>query len=216
MLADRYPVALSVSAGLGLTGAVLMFGPAEVAVRCVTEPDLVDAYLDVDHQYNLKIIALALDLGVDIVKRNGFYESCDLFSPALLNRFLGDRLSHEAALVHSAGKLFGYTLLSGYVPIVDWLASVGIDSLFCPDVFLRGGNARLLADTMGATTSFWTGPSDTIHMPYERPDEVRKAVRHVFEVFGTIGLIITPCSTSKAVFPWENVLAMIDEWMVLR
>ena len=215
-LADRYQVAHSLSAGLGLTGAVNMFGPTEISVLCVTEPDLVDAYLEVDHRYNLGIMALAPDLGVDIVKRNGFYESCDLFSPALLSRFLADRLRCEAALVHSAGKLFGYTLLSGYVPILDGLASLGIDSLFCPDVFLRGGNARLLADKMSGTTSFWTGPSDTVHMPYERPDEVRRAVRHVFAVFGRTGLVITPCSTAKAVFPWENVLAMIDEWRKLR
>ena len=134
----------------------------------------------------------------------------------MLGRFLSDRLRREAALVHAGGALFGYTLLSGWVPIVDWLATLGIDSLFCPDVFLRGGNARLLADTLGAATSFWTGPSDTIHMPYERPDEVRRAVRHVFESFGRTGLIVTPCSTSKAVFPWENVLAMIDEWKALR
>jgi hypothetical protein len=146
--------------------------------------------------------------GADVVRRNGFYESCDLFSPALLSRFLADRLKREATLVHSAGGLFGYTMLSGYVPILEGPASLGIDSLLCPDVFLRGGDAHLQADTMGATT--------TLHMPYERPDEVRKAVRHVFEVFGTTGLIVTPCSTAKAVFPRENVLAMIDEWRALR
>lgn len=215
-LAARYDVPLSVSCGLGLTGAVHMFGPAEISMRCLTEPDLVDAYLEVDHQYNLQVMALALDQGADIIKRNGFYESCDLFSPAILRRFLANRLQRESALVHAAGRLFGYTLLSGYVPILDWLGSAGIDSLFCPDVFLRDGNARTLAAAMGGTTSFWTGPSDTIHMPYDRPDEVRKAVRHVVEVFGRTGLIITPCSTSKAVFPWANVLAMIDEWRTLR
>jgi len=215
-LADRFQVALSVSAGLGLTGAVHLFGPAEIAVRCVTEPDLVDAYLEVDHRYNLEVMALALEMGVDVVRRNGFYESCDLFSPALLRRFLAERLRREADLVHAAGALFGYTMLSGYAPILGWLASVGFDSLFCPDVFLRGGHARALADTLGATTSFWTGPSDTIHMPYERPGEVRAAVRHVFDVFGKTGLVLTPCSTAKAVFPWENVLAMIDEWRSLR
>lgn len=215
-LAARYAVPLSASCGLGLTGAVHMFGPTEAAMRCVTEPELVDAYLEVDHRYNLAIMEIALELGVDIVKRNGFYESCDLFSPAVLSRFLSERLRREAALVHAGGALFGYTLLSGWVPILDRLAALGIDSLFCPDVFLRGGDARLLVDTLGAVTSFWTGPSDTIHMPYERPDEVRRAVRHVFEAFGRTGLILTPCSTAKAVFPWENVLAMIDEWKKLR
>lgn len=49
-------------------------------------------------------------------------------------------------------------------------------------------------------------------MPYERPDEVRQAVRKVFEVFGKTGLILTPVSSAKAVLPWQNVLAMVDEW----
>jgi hypothetical protein len=215
-LAERYGVALCMYHGHGLTGAVSMFGPAAISMLCMTEPDLVDSYLEVDHQFNLKIMEIGLDLGCDIVRRNGFYETCDLYSPVLLQRFLGNRLRREADLVHSAGKWFGYTVLSGYRPIMDHLAAVGFDSLFCPDIFLRDGDGQVLVDKMGKTTSFWTGPSDTIHMPYERPEEVRKAVRRVFEVFGKTGLLLTPCSSSKAVFPWENILAMVDEWKKLR
>jgi len=215
-LADRYQVPVCAGLGSGLTGAVSMFGPTAAAMFSVAEPDLTDAYLEVDHQYNLKIMELALDLGADIIRRNGFYESCDLYSPDALQRFLGERLRREAALTRSVGKLFGYTILSGYAPIAGWLATLGIDSLFCPDVVLRGGNGPALFSALGGTASFWTGPSDTIHMPYERPDKVRQAVRRVFEVFGKTGLIVTPCSSAKAVFPWENVLAMIDEWKKWR
>jgi hypothetical protein len=215
-LAERYQVAFSMSAGLGLSGAVNMFGPSEIALRCMTDPELVDAYLEVDHQYNLGIMERGLDLGVDLIRRNGFYETCDLFSPALLQRFLGRRLKREADLVHAAGKVIGYTVLSGYGPMLDHLAAVGFDCLICPDVFLRGGDGRLLADKLGSHTSFWTGPSDTVHLPWERPEAVRQAVRQVFEVFGKTGLLITPCSSAKAVFPWENVLAMVDEWRTLR
>lgn len=211
-LADRHQVALRAAVGLGLTGAVNMFGPTAAAMCCVAEPELMDAYLEVEHRYNLGAMELALDLGADMINRNGFYESCDLFSPDLLRRFLGDRLKREAALTHSAGKLFGYTILSGYAPIAGWLATLGIDSLFCPDIFLRDGDGPGLVGALGNTASFWTGPSDTIHLPYEKPDEVRQAVRKVFEVFGMTGLILTPVSSAKAVFPWENVLAMVDEW----
>jgi len=215
-LAERYGIAICLEQGLGLSGAVNMFGPTEIATACITDPELVDAYLEVDHRFNLKIMELGLNLGADMVRRNGFYETCDLYSPAVLKRFLGNRLKREADLVHSAGKLIGYVILSGYGPITDHLASVGFDTLFCPDIFLRDGNGPALADAQGKNTSFWTGPSDTIHMPYNRPQEVRKAVRRVFEAFGKTGLILTPVSTAKAVFPWENVLAMVDEWKTLR
>jgi hypothetical protein len=215
-LAEGYQAAVCLSAGLGLTGTVSMFGPTEIAMLCLTDPDLVDAYLEVDHQYNLAIMQCGLELGVDIVRRNGFYESCDLFSPALLQRFLGQRLRREAELVHAAGSVIGYTMLSGFSPALDHLAALDIDCLICPDIFLRDGDGPRLAAALGGRTSFWTGPSDTVHLPWERPDEVRQAVRQVFEVFGRTGLLITPCSSSKAVFPWVNVLAMIDEWRALR
>ena len=109
-LVERYGIALCLCQGLGLTGAVNMFGPTEISLLCLSDPDLVDAYLEVDHEYNLKTMEIGLDLGADMIRRNGFYETCDLYSPAVLKRFLGNHLRREADLVHSAGKLIGYTI----------------------------------------------------------------------------------------------------------
>jgi hypothetical protein len=215
-LADKFGLATCFSFGLGLTGALNMFGPEQLCVLAAEQPELVDSYLALDHEWNLANYEIALDLGVDIVRRNGFYESCDFFSPRMLERFLAGRLRREVQLVHEAGKPIGYTLLSGFSPMLEYLSSLGFDCLVCPDVFLKDNGAFRLQEKLGDRMSFWTGPSDTVHMPWERPDRVRKAVRHVFEVFGKTGLLITPCSSSKAVFPWSNVLAMIDEWRTLR
>ena len=215
-IAERYNIVLGLYEGLGLTGAVHMFGATEICMLSVTEPDLVDAYLDVDHQYNLKIMELALDMGVDMIRRNGFYETCDLFSPALLDKFLFNRLKEEIRLVHQADKLIGYTLLTGVMPLMDYLARLDFDCIFCPDVFYKDMDAAKIKMKLGEHKSFWVGPSDTIHLPYDRPDETRAAVRHVFNTFGKTGLIVTPCSSSKAVFPWSNILAMVDEWKKMR
>jgi len=215
-LAAHYQVATSLEVGMGLSGAVNMFGPTQISMLTISDPGLVDAYLEVDHQYNLKMIEIGLELGIDMIRRNGFYETCDLFSPNLLKKFLENRLKNETKLVHSAGKLMGYSILSGYTPILDYLSNIGFDCLFCPDIFLNSNNGQPLVDKMGHHTSFWSGPSDTLHMPWNKPEEVRKAVRKVFEVFGKKGLILTPCSSCKAVFPWNNVLAMVDEWKKLR
>jgi hypothetical protein len=214
--ADKYNLATCYYDGLGLTGALDIFGPTRLCELAVEDPALVDAYLEVDHQYNLAMYEIALDMGVDCIRRNGFYESADLYSPHMLEQFLGKRLREEVALVHQAGRPIGYTMLSGYAPIIEYLATLGIDCLVCPDVFLRDGDADVLKDKLGAATSFWTGPSDTVHLPWEQPNEVRKAVRYIFETFGKTGLIISPCSSAKAVFPWSNILAMIDEWRELR
>jgi len=215
-LAEKYRLATCFYFGLGLTGALQMFGPTQVCMLAATEPGLIDAYLELDHRFTLKNYEIALDLGVDMIRRNGFYESCDFYSPAMLERFLGWRLQEEIKIVHEAGKPIGYTLLTGIMPMLDYLARLDFDCIMCPDVFMKGADAWRIKEKLGNRKSFWTGPSDTIHMPVERPEEVRKAIRHVFEVFGKTGLLVTPCSSSKAVFPWVNVLAMIDEWKQLR
>jgi hypothetical protein len=215
-LADAYGVATCFYFGLGLTGALDMFGATQVCTVAADDPAVLEAYLELDHQWNLRTYEIALDLGVDFVRRNGFYESCDFFSPTMLGAMLGPRLRREVELVHQAGRPIGYTMLSGFGPMLDHLAGLGVDCLMCPDVFLKDGDAGLLREKLGGLMSFWTGPSDTIHMPWDRPEAVRQAVRHVFEVFGPRGLLITPCSSSKAVFPWSNVLAMVEQWKELR
>lgn len=215
-LADTYGLAICFGSGTGLTGAVQVFGPTAVCELALTDPGLVDAYLELEHQYNLRNYELAMDLGIDMIGRNGFYETCDLFSPALLERFLFRRLQEEIRLVHAGGRVIGYTQLTGIMPMLDYLARLEFDCIVGPDVFFHGMDAVKINAALGAKKSFWTGPSDTIHMPWDKPEEVRQAVRHVFNVFGKTGLIITPCSSSKAVFPWNNVLAMIDEWKALR
>jgi len=214
--ADTYSLALCFSFGLGLSGALQMFGPTEACTLAASDPDILDAYLDIDHRWNLAVYDIVLDLGVDIVRRNGFYESCDFYGPATLRTLLGRRLSEEIRLVHQGGAVIGYTLLTGVTPMCEHLASLDFDCIVCPDIFMKGMDGPAIAAALGGRKSFWTGPSDTLHMPWDRPEEVRKAVRRVFEVFGKTGLILTPCSSSKAVFPWRNVLAMVDEWKALR
>ncbi|NQU11722.1 hypothetical protein HQ590_13085 [bacterium] len=211
-LADRYQLATCFYFGLGLTGALQVFGAEAAPVLAAEQPELIEAYLELDHQWNLRNYEIALELGADFVRRNGFYETADFYSPAMLERFLGPRLRREIDLVHQAGRPIGYTLLSGYQPLLDYLSGLGFDCLICPDVFLRDGDARALQEKLGAQVSFWTGPSDTVHLPWEKPEAVRAAVRRVFEVFGKTGLLLTPCSSSKAVFPWANIEAMIEEW----
>jgi hypothetical protein len=48
------------------------------------------------------------------------------------------------------------------------------------------------------------------------PEIVREAVRKVFAVFGKTGLVISAVSSVHPMMPWENTLAMLDEWRKLR
>ncbi|MDD5598903.1 MAG: uroporphyrinogen decarboxylase family protein [Victivallaceae bacterium] len=205
-----------VDIGKGLTGMQQLCGAAELCLMTVENPDLVHAYLEYEHQANLRHIEIAASQGVDIIRRNGFYESCDFYSPAMLKEFLGARLQAEAEAAHSGGCLFAYTLHTGVMPMLDYLKDLNFDCLMQVDIAFKTHDIKLINRELGGQKSFWTGPSNTYHMWSENPDDVRNAVRQCFACFGREGLLITACPSSHSIMPWANTLAMIDEWKKLR
>lgn len=213
--ADRWQLATMAHIGMGLTGAQQLCGAEQICMLTVDNPELVDEYLEAEHQLNLRRMEIAMDLGVHSVRRNGYYETCDFYSPRMIERFLGERLRREAETVHQGGGLISYTLHTGVMPMLDHVASLGMDCVFGLDVAFRGQDPSIIKSKLGDTYSFWTGPSNTHHMWSDDPDDVRKAVREVFEVFGKRGLIITACPSSHSIMPWENTVAMVEEWKKL-
>lgn len=214
--ADRYRLAVGAYLGMGLTGAMQLASATEVCLMAAERPELLEAYLELEHRRNLRAMELAIEWGADIVQRNGFYESADFYSPALLERLLGPRLRAEAALVHQAGLPFAYTLHTGVMPMLDYLDGLGLDCLFGLDIVFQGVDLDRIRDRLGARMCFWTGPSSTYHI-FPGPEEaVRAAVRRVFATFGRRGLILAAAVSSHSIMPWAHTLAMIDEWKRLR
>lgn len=214
-LADAYGLATAAIAGMGLTGAQHLFGVTDLCLMSVDNPELVDAYLEHEHQLNLRAIDAAGELGADIIRRNGFYETADFYGPATLDRFLARRLNAEAAAAHRHGMVMAYTAHTGIMPILDYLDGLTLDSIVGMDIAFKGMDVRQVVGKLAHTKAFWTGPSSTYHI-WRGPDETRQAVREVFECFGRTGLILCQCVSSHSIMPWESTEAMIDEWKRLR
>jgi len=204
-LADRYQLATIASAGAGLTGAMQLFGASELCLMTLENPALVDEYLEYEHQINL----------VDILGRNGFYESADFYSADTLERFLGKRLRLEADSAKAGRMLTRYTINTGVMPILDYLATLTTDSFFGIDIAFEGVDLRAIRDRLAPAKSFWIGPSSVYHI-WKGPEPTRQAVRDVFDVFGKRGLILAPCVSAHSIMPWESTLALIEEWRALR
>jgi hypothetical protein len=214
-LADRFDLALYGAGGLGLTGAQHLFGVRELCLLTIEDPELVDAYLALDHEKNLLLVQVMGELGVDIFNRNGFYETADFYSPAMLGRFLTERLNAEARLAHGYGMKIAYTAHTGVMPILDHLAGLEVDSVVGIDLVFHGVEPGLIRDKLAATKAFWTGPSSTFHI-WKGPEATREGVRLAMETFGPTGLILSPCVSFHSIMPWESTLAMIEEWKRLR
>ncbi len=215
-LADRWQLPTMISIGMGMTGAMHLFGAEQLCMMTLDNPSLVDSYLELEHQLNLRSIEIATDFGVDIVRRNGFYETADFYSPDMLEKFLAERLREEIEAVHQAGKVIGYTIHTGIMPMLSYLKKLDFDCLMHIDIAFHGVDLNAIRDSQEGRKSFWLGPSGTYHMWSQDPETVRSAVREVFRVFGRRGLLLTPCPSAHSIMPWENTLAMIDEWRKLR
>lgn len=214
-LAKKYDLATMAFVGSGMTGAMGLFGVNELCMLTIEDPDLLDAYLEHEHQINVRTIEVLGSLGVETIRRNGFYETTDLYSPDTLRRFLSRRLSKEADAAHAAGMLTSYTVHTGLMPIVDYLADLNFDSFFGVDIAFKNTDLRVLHSALTPAKTFWTGPSSTFHL-WNGPDATREAVREVMGVFGNRNLILAPCVSAHSIMPWESTLAMVDEWKKLR
>jgi hypothetical protein len=211
-LADRHGLAVMAMVGTGMTGGMQMFGAEPLCVMVRQNPGLVEAFLEHEHRINLRTIEVLGDWGVDIMGRNGFYETADFYGPKMLERFVGQRLRREAAAARSAGLLTSYTIHTGIMHILDYLAGLTMDSLFGIDTAFRGIDLERVRDRLGVGKGLWIGPSSTYHL-WAGPEVTIQAVRRVFEVFGgRPGFILSPGVSAHSIMPWESTLAMIDEW----
>lgn len=215
-IADEFGLATRAGIGLGLTGALQMFGPNELCIKMVESPELVEAYLDLDHRLNMRSIEIALDLGVDILHRNGFYETADFYSPAMLRRFLLDRLQAEFGAARDGGAATCYTVNTGLMPMLEYLRELEVDCLFSIDIAHKDHDFERIVASQEGTKSFWIGPSSAYHLQEPDLEVTRAAVRECFRVVGREGLIISPCPSLHSIMPWQSGVAMLEEWRRLR
>ena len=214
-LARKYNLPMFSSIGTGLTGALQLFGAEALCMAIVDQPAMVHEYLELEHKGNMIVLEQALGHGVDIVIRNGFYETADFYGAHTLRELLKDRLQEEFKFVHDADKVAVYTQNTGVMPLLDYLDELDFDCVNKLEISPECADIKVIANKLGSKKSFWTGPSNTFHM-WSDTETIRQAVRDVFEVFGKRGLIITGSPSSHSTTPWENSLAMIDEWKRLR
>ncbi|MGI6562326.1 MAG: uroporphyrinogen decarboxylase family protein [Clostridia bacterium] len=214
--ADQYRLPVSTPGGMGLTLGLQLFLPEKLCLKVIENPAIVHEFLEMEHQCNRKVIELAGNFGVDIIQRNGFYETCDFYSPKMLEEFLEKRISDEVALTHQAGMKMMYTAHTGIMPMLDYLNRLNIDCIFGIDIAFPGVDLNKIKVKLFDKKSLFIGPSSTHHLWNPDPQVTRNAVRTVYETFGKRGIILGPCVSMHSIMPWENLLAMIDEWKIIN
>lgn len=205
VLAQRLGLATMVTIGMGLTAAFLLFGVRSIRLS-VKHPEVIESFLEVEHETTMRQLKVALE-NVDIVRRNGFYETTDFWSPRQLQNFLEERLRDEAEQVRSADRVCCYTVCTGVMPILDYLAELPFDAYEGIEPALGNQDMRIVAQKLGSKKCIWGGVSAPVHIGLGNPETVRKAVQNAFQIFGWRGFILHAVPSIREQWPWENVSA---------
>jgi len=215
-VADRWQVPIRAAVGTGLTTALSLFGAENAVLLSVDEPDLIDRLAEIEHRATMKRIELCARAGVDFLSRNGFYETTDFWSPAQIDRFLVARLRRELDLAHEFDLPVAYTVCTGIMPMLEQLKSLAFDCLFSIEPVLGDQDMSAVARELAPVSCIWGGLSAPMDIGEGTPEGVRAAVREFYGTFGRIGTILLAGPSIRPQWPWENVMAMIDEWQKQR
>ncbi|MFH1567752.1 MAG: hypothetical protein ABIL09_07100, partial [Gemmatimonadota bacterium] len=120
-LADQYQAITYASCGMGLTAGIQLFGAEPGVALSMDRPDIVERFLAVEHEATMGRAAALAHMGVDVICRNGFYETMDFWSPRQVRAFLDPLIRAEIEVMKSGGAVVTYTVCTGIMPMLDLL-----------------------------------------------------------------------------------------------
>jgi len=215
-LAEKRQVPIIGFGGYSLSAAIWLMGAQNAVFSSIDNPGVIEGILEIIHSTHRKMIEIMLDWGVEIILRYGWYDTTDFWSPNQYKKWVMPQLKRDISLVHSMGALFIYQACTGIKPLLPFYKQLEFDCLAEFEPVLGRLSIEELKKELGDKKSFWGGLSAPMHIGEGTPQQVRDAVRRAFMCFGRKGFILKPSPTIRASWPWENVLAMIDEWKKFR
>jgi len=169
---------------------------------------------DFFYAYHLRMFQACAGL-IDLCEVTDDYGSqrAPLISLQLFREFYKPHVQRFIDLCHSFNvKVFHHD--DGAIrPLLPDLVEMGIDVLdpvqsVCPGMEMEG-----LKRDFGHRLCFHGGIDNQYVLPFGKPDDVRREVRHAIDVLASdgTGYILAPCHALQSVTPVENILAMYDE-----
>jgi uroporphyrinogen-III decarboxylase len=214
--AQSHEVLVDFKWGSVVDTACWLAGMTELVYMAVDEPAFLQDLLSLIEAWDRQRMAPILEAGVDLYIRRGWYESSELWSPALYQRFILPGLRRDVEMVHQAGARFGYIMTTAQAPLAELLLASGIDVLIGVDP-VQGKSTGLegIKRQLGGRVCLWGGVNGFMTMELGTVEEVRAEVRRALEVLKPGGgMILSPVDnvTADTERAWQNVHALIAEW----
>lgn len=212
-------VVLESIASMGTDMATWLCGVDGMLYMALDKPDMFSALLDLIQEYDKRSIELLLDTPVDLIIRRGWYEGAAFWSPVLYRQFFAPRIKELVHMVHQGGRLMGYIMSTGFMPLLDILVELGYDVHYYIDPVQGGAGVDLgkVKRTFADRIAIVGGINSAVTLEQGTREEIRQAV---FDAVGTLGphggFVLSPVDCISASTPWESLEIMMEAWREVR
>jgi hypothetical protein len=211
--------------GVGVDAAAWLMGLTNALMAGLDQPEFLDGFLEIIHQWSCRREELVLEHKVDLFIRRAWYEGTSFWSPDLYRRFLLPRLAKEVRLAHQAGAKFGYIVTAGSLQFLDLIIEAGVDVIMgVEDVqdhgmdyaALKARVARAASPSAGRV-GLWGGVNGFVTIEQGSDEDVVAATTKAVETLGPDGFILAPVdnvrNASEAV--WRRIMLFVQTWKKL-
>lgn len=202
---------------MGADAMAWLSGFVDVMVLAQSRPELIQEYMRLIHEWNLRQIQIYLEeTKADLIVRRAWYETTDFWTPGGYRAIIAPALKREVELVHRAGRRFGLITTSAFIPLLDDIIAAGVDVLIGldPAAYSDAELATVKKRMDAAGRAVWGGVSGTL-VERGTAEQMRASVaRALANLAPEGGFILSPVDNVREECPtaWTNTRALIEAW----
>jgi len=135
-----------------------------------------------------------------------------LFSTAMWDRFLKDRMKRWCDLIHSYNMKVFFHSDGACEPLIERLIDCGVDVFNPIQHVCPGMDMARLKEKYGDKLIFHGAVDNQKIIPYGKVEDVRKETLNCMEILGKDrqGYVCCSCHNIQPGTPFENILALVD------
>ena len=214
-LAEEFEAPLSLHHPAGMDWLTWLYSASGAVMEALDNRPVVERVLAIINDAYARRLDLALELGIDMVERRGWYESADFWNPSLFEALAMPILEREIEAAHGAGAVHVYVMDTGVVPLLPLLAALPFDSLHGLEPAYTDLDQKALRQQLPGK-SMWGGISGPGDLGRGTPASIQHAVEKAFSDYGRVGFILGMAVGIRHDWPTENLQACEQAWKQLR
>ncbi len=183
----------------------------DFCIAMIEDPEYCDRLFRIVQDWQIKLLDLIWDIGVDVVMRRGWYDTPDFFGKERFSEFVKPFIAEDAVLAHQNDTLFCNLLTKGTTHYLDAFKTMDVDICYGINPTLGGDDFGLLKTELGSKISFWGGIDTEITMDQGTPEDVRRVTQDAIRTLGPRGgFVLQPIMHIEKGTSWQNVEALIE------